>query len=147
MSTGVFDYAESKKNRIEAIRPRFNGAWLCVFTLAMQHGPCLMLALLKSCRTDLILTALWVLPLFLKKIFLEVKLIFHFLTKISALICFDNRNFKSCDVFTGSTVISTCSTSYSHKDGGLGFYNGQPITVGSVIDDGFRRVETLSSSG
>ena len=36
MSTGVFDYAESKKNRIEAIRPRFNGAYLCVFTLLMS---------------------------------------------------------------------------------------------------------------
>ncbi|CBY10514.1 unnamed protein product [Oikopleura dioica] len=64
-----------------------------------------------------------------------------------ALICFDLTNKKSCDVFTGSSVVSTYSTWYSHHDGGLGFYNGQPITVGSLRYDGKRKVETLSSTG
>jgi len=64
-----------------------------------------------------------------------------------ALICFDIRFWNSCDVFTGSSVISTYSTRYSHRDGGLGFYNQLPITVGSFYSDGRRKVETLSSTG
>ncbi|CBY37719.1 unnamed protein product [Oikopleura dioica] len=64
-----------------------------------------------------------------------------------ALICFDETNWNSCDIFTSSSVVSTYSTSYTHYKGGLGFYNGQPITVGSYFSDGHRKVETLSSTG
>lgn len=67
-----------------------------------------------------------------------------------ALICFGQHigaDWMICDVFTGSSVISTYSTSYSHKYSGLGFYNRQPITVGSELLDGQRKVETLSSTG
>jgi len=64
----------------------------------------------------------------------------------SALICFD-INYKLCDIFTGSNVYTTYPTLYSHHRGGLGFYNGQPITVGSFRPDGRRKVETLSSTG
>ncbi|CBY12646.1 unnamed protein product [Oikopleura dioica] len=72
------------------------------------------------------------------------------LKKISALICFGQHlgaNWKICEVFTGSSVFSTYSTSYSHKYSALGFYNRQPITVGSENSDGQRKVETLSSTG
>lgn len=64
-----------------------------------------------------------------------------------ALICFDYTTWKFCDVFTGSSVDSTHSTSYRHRYAGLGFYNGQPTTVGSYYSDGYRKVETLSSTG
>jgi len=64
-----------------------------------------------------------------------------------ALICFDSTNSISCEVFTGSSVFSTYSTSYRHFQGGLGFYNGQPITVGGIHPDGHRKIETLSSTG
>jgi len=64
-----------------------------------------------------------------------------------ALICFDATRWRSCVIFNGSSVVSTYSTSYRHRRGGLGLYNGQPITVGSHFSDGRRKVETLSSIG
>ena len=67
--------------------------------------------------------------------------------KILALICFDYSNHKLCDRFTGTNVVSTHSTTYSHPDGSLGFYNGQPTTVGSRTSGGYRITETLTSTG
>jgi len=64
-----------------------------------------------------------------------------------ALVCFDNSNHKYCDLFTGTNIVSTHSTTYSHRFGHLGSYNGQPTTVGSYNSDGYRKTETLTSTG
>jgi hypothetical protein len=37
LPTGVFDYAEFKKNKISVIRPRLNGARFRVFTLCISE--------------------------------------------------------------------------------------------------------------
>ena len=52
-----------------------------------------------------------------------------------ALICFpDDGGFtnsqKKCEIFDSETSISTFETSFAHLGGGLGFYKGQPTTVG-----------------
>ena len=52
-----------------------------------------------------------------------------------------------CEVFDGSNVASTFSSTYSHRAGGLGFYNGQPTTVGDWQDAGRGKVETLTETG
>jgi len=65
-----------------------------------------------------------------------------------ALICFEYRyNGKSCALFDGTTIMSSFSTNYPHYAGSLGLYEGNPTTVGSLYSDGFRKVETLTSSG
>jgi len=75
-----------------------------------------------------------------------LKFIFIFL----ALICFGRSvsPYNKCDVFfADETVLSTDSTAYSHSSGGLGFYTGQPTTVGSDASDGYNKVETLTATG
>ncbi|CBY13541.1 unnamed protein product [Oikopleura dioica] len=65
-----------------------------------------------------------------------------------ALICFGNNSpYNYCDIFDGSNVVTTFSTTYPHNFGGLGYYNGQPTTVGSGVSDAYRKVETLSQNG
>ncbi|CBY23675.1 unnamed protein product [Oikopleura dioica] len=72
-----------------------------------------------------------------------------------ALICFGNNSpWNYCDIFDGSTVVTTFSTTYSHSFGGLAHYNAifgalncQPTTVGSWYSDGFGKVETLAQNG
>lgn len=64
-----------------------------------------------------------------------------------ALICFDYANEKFCDLFNGTSVVSTHSTTYSHSHGQLGFYNGQATTVGSYNSDGYRKTETKTTTG
>jgi hypothetical protein len=67
---------------------------------------------------------------------------------LKALICFGNippNNY--CDVFDGSTAVSTFSSRYSHRLGGLGYFNGNPTTVGGFDSDGYRKVETLNEDG
>ncbi|CBY40922.1 unnamed protein product, partial [Oikopleura dioica] len=54
---------------------------------------------------------------------------------------------KNCNIFDGSGVVKTHSSSYTHLHGGLGYYNGQPTTVGSEYKDGYRKVETLAQGG
>ena len=65
-----------------------------------------------------------------------------------ALVCFPFDDFyKNCEVFDSKTSKSTFKTKYRHRGGKLGFYRGQPTTVGSEYGDGRNKVETLSSSG
>ena len=64
-----------------------------------------------------------------------------------ALICFDTTHHTHCDVFSGTNHSTTFSTTYWHPYGGLGYYNGQPTTVGSNILNGYRKVETLGPLG
>jgi len=60
-----------------------------------------------------------------------------------ALICFGEPS--NCEVFDGSTVVETFSSSYPHRYGGLGFYNNRPTTVGGEELAG--KVETLGPNG
>ncbi|CBY33468.1 unnamed protein product [Oikopleura dioica] len=65
-----------------------------------------------------------------------------------ALICFGSHSPQNyCDIFDGSNVVTTFSTTYPHNYGGLGYYNGQPTTVGGDNTDAYRKVETLSQNG
>ena len=67
---------------------------------------------------------------------------------LKALICFGNISPNNyCDVFDGSTAVSTFSSRYSHMGGRLGYYNWNPTTVGSGLSDGSRKVETLNEDG
>ena len=73
-------------------------------------------------------------------------IIFNFVCKIIlAFICHGYG--KNCNIFDGSGVVKTHSSSYTHLHGGLGYYNGQPTTVGSEYKDGYRKVETLAQGG
>jgi hypothetical protein len=67
---------------------------------------------------------------------------------LKALICFGNISPNNyCDVFDGSTAVSTFSSRYPHRAGGLGYYNGNPTTVGSGSSDEPHKVETLKIDG
>jgi hypothetical protein len=70
-----------------------------------------------------------------------------------ALICFGNKTpWNYCDKFVlawGSTNVasSTFESRYSHRQGGLGNFNGHPTSVGSYVEDGYRKVEQLREDG
>ncbi|CBY14789.1 unnamed protein product [Oikopleura dioica] len=65
-----------------------------------------------------------------------------------ALICFglsgDIR--KTCEIFDGSTTVSTFSAVWTHSYGGLGLYKNQPTSVG-CFDEKNQKAETLSATG
>ena len=71
---------------------------------------------------------------------------FWILIYFSALVCFGSPSDDSCEEFNGEKSIPTFSTSDRHRHGGLGFYRGQPATVGNY-DPNHGKAETLSSSG
>jgi len=65
----------------------------------------------------------------------------------AALICFNSVGLtKSCEIFDGTEVRYTSSSSYSHAVGGLGLYKGQPTTIGCWSNK-HRFTETLTPSG
>jgi len=65
-----------------------------------------------------------------------------------ALICFPpSPGYNFCDVFDGTTSVPGFNSTYGHLYAGLGLYNGQPTTVGSSNEDGYRKVETLGPNG
>ncbi|CAG5104914.1 Oidioi.mRNA.OKI2018_I69.chr1.g1666.t1.cds [Oikopleura dioica] len=64
-----------------------------------------------------------------------------------ALICFDYSTAKKCEIFDTSSIVTTHSSEFSHRYGSLGYYQGQPTSVGSGFGGGFRKVETYSSLG
>ena len=72
--------------------------------------------------------------------------------KFLALICFgfdelNMRNLKSCETFDGaSVVLMTSLTNWTHDEGGLGLYEGQPTTIGCGYE-AHNKIETLSISG
>ncbi|CBY14281.1 unnamed protein product [Oikopleura dioica] len=65
-----------------------------------------------------------------------------------ALICFgwtgDIR--KTCEIFDGSTIVSTFASDSTHNRGGLGLYKNQPTSVG-YYDEQHQKAETLSATG
>ncbi|CBY31060.1 unnamed protein product [Oikopleura dioica] len=64
-----------------------------------------------------------------------------------ALICFNYaQSSKSCEIFDGSSAVTTFETTNTHQLGGLGFYQNQPATVGSYWDN-HKKAETLTSTG
>jgi len=68
----------------------------------------------------------------------------------TALICFGTSSpWTYCDEFDGSTnlAMATFSSTFSHRQGGLGYFNGYPTSVGSYEADGNRKTETLREDG
>ncbi|CBY11691.1 unnamed protein product [Oikopleura dioica] len=64
-----------------------------------------------------------------------------------ALICFNYaQSSKSCEIFDGSSAVTTFESTYTHGIGGLGFYQNQPATVGCVRNK-HKKAETLTSTG
>ncbi|CBY38439.1 unnamed protein product, partial [Oikopleura dioica] len=65
-----------------------------------------------------------------------------------ALICFgySGYNLKTCEIFDGSTTVSTFASDYTHSYGGLGLYKTQPASVG-CYDYFHQKAEMLSASG
>lgn len=61
-----------------------------------------------------------------------------------ALICFGS-NTPYCNTFDGSIVVNSHVSTFQHRYGGLGYYNGKPTTVGSI--SGNQKVETLGETG
>jgi len=65
-----------------------------------------------------------------------------------ALICFgwtgDIR--KTCEIFDGSTTVSTFASDWTHYRGGLGLYKNQPASVGCDYEE-HQKAETLSATG
>jgi len=64
------------------------------------------------------------------------------------MICFGNSGevLKTCEIFDGSTIVSTFAADSTHSYGGLGLYKNQPTSVGCV-DYEHKKVETLSATG
>ncbi|CBY23422.1 unnamed protein product [Oikopleura dioica] len=62
-----------------------------------------------------------------------------------AIICFGYDSERICNVFDRKKTRSTFRTTHPHVYGGLGFYNGQPTTVGGMNQNG--QVETLGKDG
>ncbi|CBY12590.1 unnamed protein product [Oikopleura dioica] len=64
------------------------------------------------------------------------------------LICFGNSGDirKTCEIFDGSTTVSTFAADWTHREGGLGLYKNQPTSVG-CFDAKHRKAETLSATG
>ncbi|CBY31062.1 unnamed protein product [Oikopleura dioica] len=63
-----------------------------------------------------------------------------------ALICFNIANSKSCEIFDGSSAVTTFETTNTHQLGGLGFYQNQPATVGCSWNN-HKNAERLTSTG
>ncbi|CBY10310.1 unnamed protein product [Oikopleura dioica] len=64
-----------------------------------------------------------------------------------ALICFNYAEYsKSCEIFDGSSAVTTFETTNTHGLGGLGFYQNQPATVGCGLNN-HKKAETLTSTG
>ncbi|CBY15974.1 unnamed protein product, partial [Oikopleura dioica] len=65
-----------------------------------------------------------------------------------ALICFGDSGEirKTCEIFDGSTTVSTFASDSTHKYGGLGLYKNQPTSVG-CSDYKHQKAETLSATG
>ncbi|CBY12980.1 unnamed protein product [Oikopleura dioica] len=65
-----------------------------------------------------------------------------------ALICFgytgDIR--KTCEIFDGSTIVSTFASDSTHFFGGLGLYKNQPTSVGCSYEN-HQKAETLYATG
>ncbi|CAG5111056.1 Oidioi.mRNA.OKI2018_I69.chr2.g5392.t1.cds [Oikopleura dioica] len=65
-----------------------------------------------------------------------------------AYICFSNGDNKNhCEIFDGTSSISTTSSNYGHYYGSLGLYKSQPTTVGSFSYGDTKKVETLTNDG
>jgi len=65
-----------------------------------------------------------------------------------ALICFgiSGVNLKTCEIFDGSTTVSTFASDSTHHRGGLGLYKNKPTSVG-CYNERHQKAETLSASG
>ena len=57
--------------------------------------------------------------------------------------------YDTCDEFDGSTnsATATFSSTFSHRQGGLGYFDGFPTSVGSTEEDGMLKTEMLREDG
>ncbi|CBY41649.1 unnamed protein product [Oikopleura dioica] len=64
------------------------------------------------------------------------------------LICFGRygESIITCEIFDGSTTVSTYAADWTHRHGGLGLYKNQPTSVG-CFDGKHQKAETLSATG
>ncbi|CAG5106485.1 Oidioi.mRNA.OKI2018_I69.chr1.g2865.t1.cds [Oikopleura dioica] len=62
-----------------------------------------------------------------------------------ALICF-SENSNECEIFDGRTSRRTLNSTFTHDLGGLGYYKGQPTSVGCQSTNN-KKTETLTASG
>ena len=62
-----------------------------------------------------------------------------------ALICF-SENSHECEIFDGRTSRRTLNSTFTHDLGGLGYYKGQPTSVGCQSTNN-KKAETLTASG
>jgi len=53
---------------------------------------------------------------------------------------------KTCEIFDGSTTVSTFAADWTHQYGALGLYKSQPTSVGCYEYE-HQKAETLSASG
>ena len=63
------------------------------------------------------------------------------------MVCFDRGSHKNCELFDGTSSTPTHSAQFLHHHGSLGYYKGQPTTVGCYYSNGQKKVETYSTSG
>ncbi|CBY14471.1 unnamed protein product [Oikopleura dioica] len=65
-----------------------------------------------------------------------------------ALICFGDSSEvrKTCEIFDGSTTVSTFASDSTHRRGGLGLYKNQPTSVGCYSEE-HQKAEMLSATG
>ncbi|CBY14186.1 unnamed protein product [Oikopleura dioica] len=65
-----------------------------------------------------------------------------------ALICFGSSGGvrRTCEIFDGSTTVSTFASDWTHQRGGLGLYKNQPASVGCYYER-HQKAETLSATG
>ncbi|CBY12584.1 unnamed protein product [Oikopleura dioica] len=64
------------------------------------------------------------------------------------LICFGHFNDirKTCEIFDGSTTVSTFASDSTHDSGGLGLYKNQPTSIGCDFER-HQKAEMLSATG
>jgi hypothetical protein len=70
---------------------------------------------------------------------------FKNLLNFKALVCFDWTG-KSCEIFDGSSSVSTFAAEQTHYFGALGLFKHQPATVGCSYAM-HQKAETLSQTG
>ena len=83
----------------------------------------------------------------------KVTIIYQIILKsFKALLCFQSfdESVMKCDFFNGTSLTTTFSPKYTHRHGGLAFYQDQPTTVGGGLEEEYNyhdKVETLTSEG
>ncbi|CAG5076600.1 Oidioi.mRNA.OKI2018_I69.PAR.g8500.t1.cds [Oikopleura dioica] len=62
----------------------------------------------------------------------------------SALICFDEKEWRNCEEFNGSAVSIKPATKYYHRNSCLALYHDHAVAVGSWVSDAYKKVEEFN---